>query len=69
MAIVITYRCGHEAPYEDGRDPQCVVCGDRHVVTVSAPPPTFRGTVTGPSAITEPLPAIAVDLTRKESHG
>ena len=53
--ITITFRCGHrvELTAHVVSSPVCPECGADGVSAIKAPPPRFRGTVTGPLAVKE----------------
>lgn len=51
----VTFGCGHRLSIAPDKDPICG-CGNRKVVRVDAPRPTFRGIANGPCARYEDLP-------------
>lgn len=63
-------KCWCERPFIDGETPRCLEHQETRVVrTIGMRAPTFRGTVTGPHATTEDLPAWTGRLVGGESHG
>jgi hypothetical protein len=61
--ITATMACGHQIRLEDGSTaPTCAQCRETRVAHVKARAPRFRGTVLGPCAEFEALPAKAISL-------
>ncbi len=77
MAITVTGRCGHDYVFTERQGLGCPQCGETGVSDVRASAPRFVGTVSGPHAETQALPAMAVDLApggplpmpKESSHG
>jgi hypothetical protein len=59
--VDVTFACGHRISVRDGQPPVCV-CGEARKRAVHTPPPRFRGTVSGPLAVTEALAPAAIPL-------
>jgi hypothetical protein len=64
--VTLKFACGHTLttvmPPETA---ECPTCGDLRVSRVTAPPPRFRGTVSGPYAEYRELPPEAVRFTKE----
>lgn len=68
--VKVTFQCGHVVDLDPDRTAEIhCLCGERSIIRVEAPPPRFRGHVSGPSAETVPLEPIALDLGSKKMHG
>lgn len=53
--ITVHFACGHELTFESGaKRPTCVQCGETRISRTFAPPPSFRGICTGPTAEYDP---------------
>jgi DNA-directed RNA polymerase subunit RPC12/RpoP len=64
--VTITFACGHRLSSANAPDQAvCPTCGDRRVSRVKAPAPRFHGTVVGPCATYEDLPAVPVRLAKE----
>ena len=65
-SVDVTFTCGHREAIREGQAPICSTCGERKRRAVHAPPPRFRGTVSGPHATTIDLAPVALPLVPKE---
>lgn len=65
--MTVNFRCGHAMSVPDDTTawPRCGICGETVVARVTTRPPVFAGTVRGPYARYEDLPAVPVDLRTK----
>lgn len=69
MAVAtVRFGCGHQQKLTGAeQSPACGTCGNRTVVHVKAPAPSFRGHCRGPHAQYEALPAVHVALGAKDT--
>lgn len=58
----IAFACGHQVTLHDATQAPVCACGETRISRVSATAPSFRGVCRGPSAITEALPPVRVNL-------
>lgn len=60
--MTIVFACGHRLQSDDTLTPPVCRCGEDRVRDVKIRPPRFRGSVRGPCAAVDALPAMGLDL-------